>query len=138
MMSFRTAALGAAFSLIFVTSAGAEDAVTPDWSKAETVNITLSNYAFTPQALHLKHGMPYRLHFVNSGSKSHNFDSETFFAAVTIVPEDKSKVVDGKVELEEGQSTDVRVVPITPGTYSVSCSHFLHAMLGMRGEAVIE
>ncbi|MBI3675008.1 MAG: cupredoxin domain-containing protein [Proteobacteria bacterium] len=138
MMSFRTAALGVAFSFFFISAAGAEDAVTPDWSKAQTVEVTLTNYAFSPQSLHLRRGMPYRLHFVNNGSKSHNFDSDKFFAAVTIVPEDRAKVTDGKVELEEGQSTDVRLIPVTPGTYPVSCSHFLHAMLGMRGEAVIE
>ena len=137
MMSFRTAALGAAFFFLLISGAGAEDAVTPDWSKAQSVEVTLTNYAFSPQSLHLKRGMPYRLHFVNNGSKSHNFTSEKFFAAVTIVPEDRGKVMDGKVELAEGQSANVRVIPVTPGTYPVSCSHFMHAMLGMRGEAVI-
>lgn len=137
-MSFRTAALGALFSLSFVTAAGAEDAVAPDWSKAETVQIVMTEYAFSPQSLHLKHGVPYRLHFVNNGARGHDFSSAAFFAAVSIVPDDQAKVVDGAVDVEDGQATDVRVVAVKTGTYPVRCTHFTHAMRGMTGEAVIE
>lgn len=101
------------------------------------IEITLSSYAFTPQVIELKSGGTYRLHFVNSASKSHNFSAPEFFQAVTVAPADKSKVSDGKVELDEGQAVDVTVTANTPGTYAVECTHFLHASFGMKGQAII-
>ena len=102
------------------------------------VQVALTNFAFTPKSLHLKHDMTYRLHFVNNGSSNHNFDSPEFFAAVSVAPQDQAKVNDGKVEVDEGEAVDVTVTPRRPGTYPVRCSHFLHTTFGMTGEAVIE
>jgi plastocyanin len=117
-----------------LTAQGAE----PDWSKAQMVTITMSNYAFEPKSLHLKSGMPYKLHFANSSGGGHNFDAKQFFAALNVAAADKSKIDDGKVEVDAMSAVDIDVVPTAAGTYPVTCSHFLHSMMGMKGEAVIE
>ena len=101
------------------------------------MTITLSSYAFAPAQLNLQHGTVYRLHFVNSSSKGHNFSAPEFFAAAAIAPADKDKVDDGAVEVDSGKSVDVELIPGTPGSYKVECTHFMHAMLGMTGTLVV-
>ena len=102
------------------------------------ISITLTNYAFTPSALNLKSGMTYHLHFINSGSKDHNFSAPQFFAAAQIAPEDQAKVEKGRVALEGGQSLDITVTPDHPGTFAVECTHFMHKMMGMHGNIVVQ
>lgn len=123
----------AAVCLIGITAAASATADEP-----QTVQVTMTNFAFTPKSLHLKRDTVYRLHFVNGGRSDHNFDAPDFFAAVTVVPQDQAKVSDGKVEVDEGEAVDVNVTPRKAGTYPVKCSHFLHTMFGMTGEALIE
>lgn len=113
-------------------------AQTPDWSQAKRVEIGLSNYAFAPQELHLQHGVPYVLHFANTASKGHDFSAPSFFATATIAAGDQSHVVKGAVDLEENQAADVKLIPNTPGTYAVTCTHFMHTMLGMTGKVVVD
>jgi plastocyanin len=105
--------------------------------RARPVNVVLSNFAFTPQMLHLRHGRAYRLHFVNQGSDSHNFSAPEFFAAARINPADIGAISGGKVELGKGESRDVRLVPAI-GTYNATCTHFLHASFGMTGGIAVD
>jgi len=102
------------------------------------INISLTNYAFTPNAITLKMGTTYHLHFINSGSKDHNFSAPQFFAASQIAPEDQAKVKKGLVELESGQSVDVAVTPGQAGTFAVECKHFMHEMMGMHASITVE
>lgn len=122
-------------ALLAVGVALAAPAVGIDWSKAERVEVTLSNFAFTPQSLHLKAGRPYLLHFTNAGSGGHNFSAPEFFASALypsgVGPDG------GVVELHKGASADVSLVPAA-GQYKLKCSHFLHATMGMTGDIVVE
>ena len=102
------------------------------------INISLTNYAFTPNAITLKMGTTYHLHFINSGSKDHNFSAPEFFAASAVAPEDEAKVKKGLVGLESGQSVDVTVTPSRAGTYPVECTHFMHKMMGMHGSILVQ
>ena len=108
---------------------------------AETVTpvtITLTDYTFTPGTLDLKTGTAYQLHFVNSGSKDHNFSAPEFFAASQIAPDDQAKVAKGIVELGNGKSVDITVTSGGPGTFAVECTHFMHKMMGMHGNIVVQ
>jgi plastocyanin len=105
---------------------------------AAPISITLTDYAFTPGTLDLKAGVTYQLHFINSGSKDHNFDAPEFFAASKIAPEDEAKVKKGLVALDGGQSVDVTVTPDKPGTFPVECTHFMHKMMGMHGNIIVQ
>ena len=105
---------------------------------AAPISITLTDYAFTPGTLDLKAGVTYQLHFINSGSKDHNFDAPEFFAASKIAPEDEAKVKKGLVALGGGQSVDVTVTPDKPGAFPVECTHFMHKMMGMHGNIIVQ
>lgn len=103
------------------------------------VTVSLTNYAFTPSTLTLKAGETYRIHFSNDASKSHDFAAREFFQASTVAPEDKGKLEkDGDVELDGGQSADITLTPNHAGTYAVTCTHFMHSMLGMTGKIVVQ
>jgi plastocyanin len=122
---------------LFALPAAAQTA--PDWSKAETVTISLSSYAFTPSTLNLRAGQPYHLVFTSTVTKDHNFAAPDLFKAGTVAPEDKSKVSsDGEVEVDDGGTVAVNFVPEKPGTYPFSCTHFMHSALGMHGQAVVQ
>ena len=112
-----------------------------DGAMAETatpLTVTLTDYAFTPGILDLKAGTAYQLHFVNSGSKDHNFSAPEFFAAAQIAPDDQAKLSKGIVELGGGKSVDITVTPGQAGTFAVECTHFMHKMMGMHGNIVVQ
>ena len=102
------------------------------------IDIAMSDFAFTPDKLDLAAGSQYELHFTNAGTKSHDFTSPEFFAAVTVAPQDRAKVSKGAVEVEGGETVDVRITAGKRGTYPFHCSHFMHSTFGMTGNAVIE
>jgi plastocyanin len=104
----------------------------------QRIDIQMSNFAFTPNKIELLAGSEYELHFVNAASSGHDFASPDFFTAVTVAPADAAKVSDGEIEVEGGQTVDVRITANKPGTYKFRCTHFLHASFGMMGEAVIQ
>ena len=102
------------------------------------ISITLTNYAFTPSALNLQTGITYQMHFINGGSKDHDFSAPAFFAASQIAPEDRTKVEKGLIALQGGQSVDITLTPGSPGTFPVDCTHFMHSMMGMHGSIIVQ
>jgi plastocyanin len=129
-MMLKNAMIGGLLCVLAMAPAMAQDAA--------PLTITLSSYAFAPATITLKSGTAYRLHFVNSASKGHNFSAPEFFAASTVAPADQSKITDGAVELDDGQSADITVTPNKPGTYNLECTHFMHSMFGMTGKIVVQ
>lgn len=127
-MIVRTFALLAAF--IALTSAAS--------AHVQLVTITMSNYAFAPDKIELLADSDYQLHFVNGSSKGHDFSAVDLFSAGTVAPDDQSKVKDGAVEVEAGQTVDIRFTPKKKGSYPVRCTHFLHASFGMTGTVTVQ
>ena len=99
------AALGAAAWLGAAQAAEAPPGT--DWSKAQTIDIAMSDFSFAPANLQLRANQPYRLHLTNSSSHGHNFAAPTLFAAAAVAPNDQSKVEDGSIEVAGGQTIDV-------------------------------
>ena len=101
-----------------------------------TITIQLSSFAFSPDRVRLRAGVPVRLHLVNVSDGGHNFSAPAFFAASTVtsgpVPPN------GTVEVPGGGSVDIAMVPRSPGTYALRCTHFLHSFFGMTGRIVVE
>lgn len=117
---------------------GASAAAPPRVSaRTQPVVIILSNFAFTPQNVRLRHGLVYQLHLVNRGSGAHNLAAPEFFAAAQISPADAGIVSGGKVELGKGESRRLQLIPAA-GTYRVTCTHFLHASFGMTGSIIVD
>ena len=104
---------------------------------ATPITITLTSYAFQPDALTLKPGVTYQMHFINGGSKDHNFSAPEFFAASQIAPDDQAKIEKGLVALDSGQSVDITITPDHPGVFAVECTHFMHKTMGMHGSITV-
>jgi plastocyanin len=104
---------------------------------AESITVSLTDYAFAPAALNLKAGTAYHLHLTNAGSKDHDFTAPEFFAASQIAPDDQAKVKRGTVAVDKGQDVDVTLTPAA-GNYKFTCTHFMHSMMGMRGTIAVQ
>jgi uncharacterized cupredoxin-like copper-binding protein len=104
---------------------------------AELVTLRLSSFAFAPDQLRLRSGVPVRLHLVNDSDGSHNFSAPTLFLLASTFP-DAGPPPGGKVEVASKGSADILFVPRSPGTYKFECTHFLHALFGMTGSIVVE
>lgn len=110
--------------------------VPPSWEAAKKVDVVLSDFDYSPKALQLQQGQAYRLHFVNQGSGGHNFSAPDFFASARLDPADAAAITKGKIEVPEGESRDVRLVPAA-GSYKVRCAHFMHSAFGMKGSITV-
>jgi plastocyanin len=108
-----------------------------DWSAATPVTVTLSSFAYAPEAVRLPANRPVRLILTNSGSGGHNFAASEFFAAAAIRPEDRAAIRRGAVEVGGRTSVTIALVP-RAGRYRLRCTHFLHSGLGMTGEIIVE
>ena len=127
---------GLAGIFLVLTTATAFAADAP--ANRQDIQIMLSNFNFAPNMLRLQRNMSYAIHLVNSASGGHSFSAPGFFSAMTVAPEDRAKIVNGKIEIPAGQTVDITVTPMTAGSYPIVCTHFLHQTFGMKGEAVIE
>jgi uncharacterized cupredoxin-like copper-binding protein len=101
------------------------------------INIQLSEYKYAPMQLTLDHGQAYVLHVTNTGGKGHDLSAKAFFQTVTLAPGSAAKVKDGSIDLDEGESADVALTPLKPGSYEMHCTHPFHSMLGMKGQIVV-
>ena len=112
---------------------------TAEGQTVQQVDVQLTDYAFTPSTLNLKAGTTYRLHLVNASSKGHDFTAREFFAASQVAAADQAKLEDGEeVEVSGSRTVDITVTPNRAGTYPLTCSHFMHTMLGMKGNIVVQ
>src|SRR5690348_154115 len=84
------------------------------------ITVRLSNFAFTPDHLLLRAGLPVRLHLVNDSRGGHNFSAPALFAASTFP--NSAPPPEGEVDVRSGQAVDVVFVPRVPGTYKVRCT----------------
>lgn len=124
-------------SLLAASSVGAlaQDSAS---NPKQDIEIVLQSFSFTPNMLHLQRNTTYTLHLTNHAASGHSFSAPELFGAVTIPSEEKGKITGGKIEVPGGQTVDVTFTPIMAGTYRIICSHFLHSVMGMHGEAVVE
>ncbi|MBC7986040.1 MAG: cupredoxin domain-containing protein [Sphingomonadaceae bacterium] len=106
---------------------------TAQGGRAQTVEVQLSSFDFTPDTIQLHAGQPTVLHLVNNGNGGHNFSAPDFFAAATDV---SGPVREGTIEVPGHQTVDVRLTPAS-GTYRLRCTHTLHTTFGMSGEIVV-
>ncbi len=110
-------------------SAGVHRADAP---ASDSVTVLLSNFAFDPEHIQLKSGMPVQLRFVNESNGGHSFSAPAFFAASSFPP-GTSAPEGGEIEVTSHQTVVLQLVPRQPGTYSLKCTHALHDLFGMTG-----
>jgi uncharacterized cupredoxin-like copper-binding protein len=116
-------------------------AATIDWSRAETVTVTLDEFEFQPAELALPAGRPVRLHLVNRGGRAHDFTAPAFFQAVALREGDAVgaalRAQGGSIDVPAGASREVAIVPLRAGTYPLDCDKPLHGVLGMSGSITV-
>jgi uncharacterized cupredoxin-like copper-binding protein len=108
-----------------------------DFVGAAEQRVELSNHDFTPREIRLRAGRPYALVLTNVSSDHHDFAASEFFAAAQVMPADAPLIAKGKVDVPDGATRTVHLVP-TAGTYKLVCTHMAHALLGMTGTIVVE
>jgi uncharacterized cupredoxin-like copper-binding protein len=130
------ARLAGLFLLALGLAAAPARASDPDWSKAETITMIMSDYQFSPNALTFKQGTAYRLHLVNKGKELHELDGPQFYAAISVG--NPEILVNGgmEVDVKPGQSQDLLFVPLQAGKYPFDCDD--HEAFGMTGVFTVE
>ena len=121
--------------ILFSSGAAAQPA--PDWGHAQRVDVSLANFSFSPESIHLKAGRPVILHLSNTSSGGHDFTAKQFFAASAVRAQDRAAVRGGSVEVGKHRSVDVALVP-RAGRYPLKCGHTFHKTFGMSGEIVVD
>ena len=109
-----------------------------DWSNAETVTVSLSEFAFAPTSVTFRARTPYRLVIKNTGGQTHFFVSDGFFRAIAART---LRSADGEIEnpyLEKiavapGATKELLFIAVNSGTYELACTAFLHETFGMTG-----
>jgi uncharacterized cupredoxin-like copper-binding protein len=123
--------VGSALAIVLVAGLGVVQANAQP-APARTVTVTLSSFAFEPEHLTLKAGVPVRLRLVNDSSGAHDFSAPAFFAASSFPP-GTAAPKDGGVDVAGHDTVEINLVPRTAGTYRLTCTHFLHGLFGMHG-----
>ncbi len=124
------------------TSAGGPDLAKAlagaDWSKVETVTVTMTEYAFSPSPVVLKEGVPTKLVLKNGGKEAHYFVAEQFFKTIAT-----RKIQDSNGEIKAPSFTAVEVYPgktvewflvsAQKGVFDLLCTVKGHAEHSMKG-----
>lgn len=115
-----------------------------DWSRMQTMSVSLTEFAFSPSTLVFQEGIPYKLEILNKGTIKHYFTSEGFFKAIATRKIQSN--ADGEIkapyfsaiEVFPGRSLDLYFIPVKKGTYDLKCTIEGHAEKGMVGQIRIE
>ena len=107
-----------------------------DWEKAEIVTVHMADYAFSPPRVTFHHGVPTRLHLVNTSADIHDFTAPDFFKTVDF--RDPSVVGSSGVGIVVAphQQRDIDLIARLPGHYGLTCAD--HDWAGMTADIVVE
>jgi uncharacterized cupredoxin-like copper-binding protein len=127
--------LGVALIVAVIFAGIDEGAAGVDWSAAQRVDLTMTEYQFAPRVLRLRHGTSYRLHLINAGKEGHDFTAPDFFAAVEL--KDPAVGNDGKsIYLRPGDIADIYFVAPSSGLFAPRCAD--HDWAGMTATIVVD
>jgi uncharacterized cupredoxin-like copper-binding protein len=129
-------ALGACASRTAAPDPMPAAAASIDWGAAKTVTVKLSDFDFVPGDLTFAAAQPVKLVLVNDGSGVHDFSAPAFFAAASL-RQGSAAPAGGKVSVAKSRSTEIDLVPGAAAEYPLTCTEFLHDMLGMTGTITV-
>lgn len=109
----------------------------PEWRQSRDFEVRLSSFDIEPGTMRLRAGEPLRLRLVNVSQGDHSFSAGEFFERAQIRNRDRQALSDGSITV---RANDVREVVLVPaaGRYSARCGNFIHWILGMRSEIIVE
>ena len=113
-----------------------------DWDAAQKLTVELGEMYFTPNDITLEAGKPYIMTVVNKGEVKHEFTADAFFRTVATR---KAQTVHSEVkvpffteiEVFAGESVDIYLIPLIPGTYDLVCEIEGHFEAGMFGTVTV-
>lgn len=113
-----------------------------DWSRAQAIELRLSEYAFEPADISFDAGKPYRLRIENVGATTHTFVSKGFFQAIAAaeLTGGAAPVSTPYVEtiaIAPKTTRELRFVAVRPGTWRLECTVPGHALFGMVGKITV-
>ena len=110
-------------------------------SKPSTaINVTLTDFAFTPNTFTVPAGAQISLSAVNNGAGEHSFVIMKLGHDVVghVTSADQPNVYWQKIHIQPGQTvSDIFTAPSAPGTYQVVCSVPGHFEAGMVAKLVV-
>ena len=110
----------------------------PEWRVAPEYDVLLRPWAFEPDPIRLEAGRPVKLRFVNQGQATHSFSAGEFFRDARIrAGADAELLADGKLTLAPGERRTIALVPAR-GRYRARSGNFIHRLLGMSVEIIVE
>jgi uncharacterized cupredoxin-like copper-binding protein len=113
-----------------------EAAASVDWSKAEAVELRMTEYEFVPNQLRFRRDMPYRLHLINIGKEGHDFTAGDFLSAVEVRNPDVLNESRTSIFLEPAQNADIYFVARRAGLFAPRCAD--HDWAGMTATIIVD
>ncbi len=131
--------------LLFITAAalavqGAEITVRggqPEWRQSLEYEVALDRFEIIPDPIRLPANRPVRLRFINNTPGTLSFSAPAFFRTALVRSGDDQAVSEGAVRLGPGERQVVVLVP-APGRYHARSRNFVHRILGMSAEIIVE
>ena len=122
------------FAFLLVTPAAAQE---PEWRTAAEYDVLLRPFDYEPQVIRLEAGRPVKLRFVNQGQATFSFAARDFFRSARVRSGDADVVADGHFQLAPGERRTIALVP-APGRYRARSGNFIHRLLGMSAQIIVE
>jgi len=122
--------------LLAFLSLAAPPAGAVDWSQAQTVTMSETEYRFTPKKLTFRRGVAYRLHLENHGRELHEFTAPDFIKSAEIGNPEALNADRTEVLLHPGETKDLLFVAKTAGRFRFICAD--HDWAGMTGKITVK
>lgn len=114
-----------------------------DWTKIQTLNVSLEEYKFIPDKMIFRIGIPYKLVLKNNGKEKHYYTAQDFFKSIALR---KVQTKDGEVkanyltavEVYPNKEIEIYFVPIKEGNFELTCTIEGHSEKGMVGKIIVE
>ena len=103
---------------------------------ANTLNVTMSEYAFTPATYSVTAGSTVTVNLKNTGSVQHDFVVMTTPVTGTYTDANKANILFDSGPIDAGASKTVTFTAPAAGTYQVICTQSGHFEQGMVGSLV--
>jgi len=105
-------------------------------ASANTLDVTMSEYAFSPAALNVTAGSTVTVNLKNTGAVQHNFVVMSTPVTGTYTDAAKANILFDSGPIDAGSSKTVTFTAPAAGTYQVICTQAGHLEQGMVGSLV--
>jgi len=111
-------------------------AVGADWAQAKPMTVVTRDYRFKPKHLQFRVNVPYRVHLVNSGKETHEFNAAELFKQAELGNPEVLNADKSEVLLQPGEQKDLLLMPTKAGKYKLFCPD--HDFAGMTGDITVK